>query len=84
MSNSIVNLVTYHSSNNYGSNLQAIALSRVLTEMGCDVYILDRLSAKKFMVRHPVLLYARLWNKLERRKTKVFLNRYHIHCHKQE
>lgn len=74
MSNNIVNLVTYHSSNNFGSNLQAIALSRILTRMNCKVFFLKRLSVKHFMIKHPTLLYARLVNKLKKKKTKAFFS----------
>ncbi len=72
MSNKAVNIVTFFKSNNYGSNLQAIALSRVLKKKGYEVSFLERFSVKSYLLKHPVLLFAKIYNKIIRKKTKQF------------
>lgn len=68
----IIYIVTYYNSPNYGSNLQATALSLYLQKLGCKVYFLDRVKVMPFFIRHPQLLVARIWNKLTNYRTRRF------------
>lgn len=65
---------TFFGTENYGSNLQAIGLYRTLEKMGFDVYMFDRFRVKSFLLRHPVLIYARVINKLGEKQNKAFFN----------
>lgn len=63
---------TWYGTCNYGSNLQAIGLSKTLEKLGYDVYFLKNFRLISFAARHPVMLYARLYNVIHLRKRKQF------------
>lgn len=51
-----IGIITYHSSHNYGSMLQAYALSYVLKNKGCDVEIIDYRNNRQLrLYRHPLM-----------------------------
>ncbi len=57
-------LVTVHKSPNYGSLLQATALSKYLREKGYNVTFLDCFKVLPYFLRHPSLMIRRIQNKL--------------------
>lgn len=67
-------IVTYYDSSNYGSRLQSTALSLALKDLNCDVYFLKSFKARKFTLMHPRMVYARLYNKLNRKKKEAFFH----------
>lgn len=67
-------IVTWYGTQNYGSSLQSYGLSTVLKNMGYNVSFLGYFKVYPFLFRHPNMLYARLINKLNRKKTNGFFN----------
>lgn len=65
-------IVTFYKSCNYGSNLQAIALSKKLNSMGYNILFLGKFNVKLFIMRYPKLLFARIVNKLNNKQRKKF------------
>lgn len=72
MNNKSIYISTFYGSDNYGTNLQAIGLSRQLEKMGYNVYMLGSFRVIPFLIKHPILLYARLINKINAKKSKLF------------
>lgn len=62
-----VGIVTWYKTANYGSCLQAIALSKTLDKLGYEGYFLRGFKLLSFMFRHPRMLYARLYKKIANR-----------------
>ena len=67
-------IVTWFGTENYGSNLQAIGLSRTLKELGYEPYFMEKFKVKSFLLRHPNLLYARVINRINLNKRKAFFS----------
>lgn len=65
-------IATFHGAKNYGSALQATALRRLLMDRGYDPFFLKAFRVGPFYLRHPMLVYARIYNKLNRRKNAEF------------
>ncbi len=65
-------IVTYHISSNYGSRLQAVALSKSIDKLGYEACFLRRFTARFFTFRHPQMVYARVCRKLTRKTNKKF------------
>lgn len=65
-------IVTYYNSPNYGSRLQALALSRYLGRFDFDVIMLKEFRVLGSFLRHPSLLAARLYNKAHARRRRRF------------
>ncbi len=63
---------TFYGTENYGSNIQAVGLARTLEKMGCRVFFIGTFKVRAFKLRHPVLLYARIINRINKRKNKAF------------
>ena len=54
-----IGIITYHSSHNYGSMLQAYALSSYLRSKGCDVEIIDYRNKRQLrLYKHPLSPFA--------------------------
>lgn len=65
-------IVTWYGKANYGTSIQALALAKVLEARGYHVSFLKRFMVKPFLIRHPVLLYARVMKKIGSRKRNAF------------
>lgn len=65
-------IVTYYSSANYGSRLQAYALSKYLSRYDYEVTMLKDFKVPSSFLRHPRMLMARVYNKLHWRRRKKF------------
>lgn len=65
-------LVTFYKSNNYGTNLQALALETVLKKWNYDVSFLKTFQVKSEFLKHPMLLYAWLSLKHNLEKNHAF------------
>lgn len=63
---------TWYGTDNYGSNLQAIGLSETLKVLGYDVYFLKRFMVIPFMLKHPSMFFARVYNAFNLKKSKKF------------
>ncbi len=72
--NKKVCIETWYGTANYGTCLQSYALAEVLKKMGCDVSFMGQFRVYPFFIRHPVMLYARIKNKLDKKKTKAFFD----------
>ena len=57
---------------NYGSMLQAYALSEAIRQCGYEATFLGKFQVRSFELKHPMLLYARAYNKLNRKKNQAF------------
>ena len=66
--NKKVCIETWYGTANYGTCLQSYALAEVLKKMGCDVSFMGQFRVYPFFIRHPVMLYARIKNKLDKKK----------------
>ena len=67
-------IYTMFGSTNYGSNFQAIGLSKTIEELGYDVYLLDEFRVLSFFIRHPYLLLIRIVNRINRKKRRAFFD----------
>ena len=67
-------ITTWYGTGNYGSNLQAIGLSKTLKQLDYEPYFIDKFRVKSFFLKHPVLLYARIINRINREKNKAFFS----------
>lgn len=67
-------VVTWFGTENYGSNLQSIGFSKTLTKLGYKPYFMERFRVKSFLLKHPVLLYARVINRINLNKRKAFFS----------
>ena len=67
-------ITTFYGTENYGSNLQAIGLSKTIEKLGFDVSFCNRFKVMPFTLSHPIMLYARLINKLNKKKYNAFFN----------
>lgn len=65
-------IATYFEGVNYGSRLQATALAEYFRGKGYEVAFIDGFSAKRFLLRHPSLILARVRNKLFTRERRAF------------
>lgn len=63
---------TFFEGVNYGSRLQATALAAWLRQKGYDVVFIDGFSPKRYLLRHPSLLFWRLFNKVHRKEREAF------------
>lgn len=72
MSSKQICIRTWYGTDNYGSNLQAIGLSQTLSDLGFDVYFLKNFMVLPFMIKHPIMLLARLEHYLNRKRTSAF------------
>ena len=63
---------TWYGTDNYGSNLQAIGLSETLKALGYDVYFLKKFMVIPFMLRHPTMFFARVYNAFSLKKSRKF------------
>ena len=77
-------ITTFLGTGNYGSTLQAYALSKILQREGCDVSFLGKFNVKSYIIRHPRLLFARIVNKLNKGKNKAFFSPVHLSALKQQ
>ena len=69
-----VYIATFFGTENYGTNLQAIGLSRTIEKRGYAVYMLGSFRVYSYLLRHPLLLFSRLINKLNKRKKRAFFS----------
>lgn len=67
-------IVTWYGTPNYGSNLQSYGLSRVLSAMGNNVFFLEKFKVRSFTLRHPMMAYARLINRISQKRMKAFFS----------
>ncbi len=67
-------ITTFFNSNNYGSRLQATALSRYFDSNGYDTYFLTSFKVLPYLIRHPSLLIARVVNKINDKRRVAFFN----------
>lgn len=65
-------ITTFFGTENYGSNIQAIALATTFKQMGYRVSFLKAFKNRPFLIMHPLMLFYRILNKLNRRKTVAF------------
>ena len=63
---------TFYGTENYGSNLQAVGLSETIGKLGYGVCFLDAFDVDSFALRHPGMMYAKIANKLLRKKNRDF------------
>ena len=67
-------IVTWFGTENYGSNLQAIAFAQSLNELGYEPYFITHFKVKSFLLKNPMLLYARVLNRINQKKGKAFFS----------
>lgn len=67
-------VVTWYSSSNYGTQLQAASLCKYLEGKGMDVYILHKFKVKKYMFKHPRMLISRIKMKLHTKEKDKFFH----------
>lgn len=67
-------IVTWYGTDNYGSNLQAFGLSAVLNKQGYDVSFFGGFKVHSFLIKHPLLIFARIINRLNNKKRNSFFN----------
>lgn len=67
-------ILTFFYGTNYGSKLQATALSKYMRSLGYDVCFIKTFWDVPFLLMHPSLLYTRVANLLHRKRTKEFFN----------
>ena len=67
-------ITTWYGTENYGSNLQAMALRIVLSNLGYNPSFLGRFRVRTYVLRHPVLAYSRIVNKFNGKRYKQFFN----------
>lgn len=65
-------IVTFYKSSNFGSGLQALALSTVIEKFGYKTYFLNRIKTPKFMLKHPTMIYARICKRLTKKQSANF------------
>ena len=65
-------IVTCYRTSNYGSRLQAIALSKAIDKLGYESCFLGLFKARLFTLKHPRMVYARVCKRLTRKKSKNF------------
>ena len=65
-------ITTFLGAGNYGSTLQAYALSTIMQREGYEVYFLEKFKVKSYFIHHPILLFARIINKLNKGKNIAF------------
>ena len=65
-------IATYHISSNYGSRLQAVALSKAIDKLGYDSFFLKSFKVRSFALRHPKMVYARICRRLTQKTNKKF------------
>lgn len=63
---------TFFGTENYGSNIQAVGLARTFEQLGYEVSFVGAFRARLFKFQHPILLYARLINRINRKKNTAF------------
>ena len=69
-----IGMTTYFTGSNYGSKLQATAISRYFRDRGFDAFFVERFRVWSFMLRHPRMIYARIYNKLNTRNNRAFFS----------
>ena len=67
-----VGIVTWFGTENYGSNLQAYGLSSAIRSLGYEVSFIERFQVFGFMLRHPVMLYARGMFRVNEKRRRAF------------
>lgn len=67
-------IVTWFGTGNYGSNIQAIGLSKTLANLEYSPYFMGKFKVHGFLLRYPVLLYARVTNKINQKKQRAFFS----------
>ena len=65
---------TFYDGPNYGSRLQATALATYFRDKGYEVAFIRGFKAKRYLLRHPSLALARIYNKLNSRRKKRFFD----------
>ena len=65
-------IVTFYNSLNFGSRLQALALSKSIDKLGYEASFLRYFKARKFTLKHPHMVYARICKRLGKEKNKNF------------
>ena len=63
---------TCYNTSNYGSRLQATALSVAIQKMGYDVYAFKAIKAYRFILAHPRLVVARISRRIAQKTGKKF------------
>ena len=67
-------ITTWYGTENYGSNLQAMALRIVLSDLGYNPLFLGRFRVRTYVLRHPILAYSRIINKFNKKRYRKFFN----------
>ena len=67
-------IVTWFGTENYGSNLQAIGLSKTLKELQYEPFFMGKFKVMSFLIKHPTLLYARVINRINLKKRRAFFS----------
>lgn len=65
-------ILTFFYGTNYGSKLQATALSKYMESLGYDVCFIKTFLDFKYIFAHPSLFYTRFVNLLNRKETNAF------------
>lgn len=65
-------ITTFYGSENYGSNLQAVGLSEFFKSAGYEVFFLSAFKNLPFILKHPMLFYAKAINKINKKKYMAF------------
>ena len=68
-------VVTWFSSWNFGTQLQATSLCKYFEEQGYRTYILKRFAVKSYFAKHPRLLISRVRRRLEKKKIDAFFHK---------
>lgn len=65
-------ITTFYRTENYGSNLQAIGLVKAFEKYGCNATMLREFRVNSVFLKHPSLLFARFYNRLNMKKRLEF------------
>ncbi|MBO4456367.1 MAG: polysaccharide pyruvyl transferase family protein [Butyrivibrio sp.] len=67
-------IATMYGTENYGSNLQAIALSLALEKLGCNVFFLKKFRVWPYIIGHPALFFSRALNVFMKKRRRRFFS----------
>lgn len=65
-------IVTCYKTSNFGSRLQALALSNAIESLGYETHFLRHIKVRKFMMKHPLMIYGRICKRITKKRGKKF------------
>ena len=68
-------VVTWFTSWNFGTQLQATSLCKYFEEQGYHTYILKKFSVKSYFIKHPQLLLSRVRRRFKKKKIDAFFHK---------